>query len=124
MKVTGMAAACQHPPMKQPTEPAPRTAILSAATVRGDALVGQPQAFGRRARLPEDVNGHSTARVPVAADAKPARLHLTHQPLADADGHILVEAAMIAERAEEQLQALALDDAVGRRVVDDEMREV
>src|SRR5690348_1882800 len=102
MKVTGMPAACQHPPMKQPTEPAPRTAILSAATVRSDALVGQPQAFGRRARLPEYVDRHPAPRVPVAADAQPARLHLAHQPLADADGHILVEAAMVAKRAEEE----------------------
>src|SRR6478672_5895295 len=124
MKVTGSPAACQQPPMKQPTEPAPRTATLSAATVRGDALIREPQARGRFAALPENVDRHSPAWVPIAADAEPARLHLGCEPLTDADGNILVEAAMIAESAQEQLQALALDDRLARRIVDHDMGEV
>ena len=53
MKVTGSPAACQQPPMKQPTEPAPRIAIRgvgksATATIGRNALVRQPQAFGWR----------------------------------------------------------------------------
>src|SRR4051794_39092288 len=101
MKLTGKPAAAQAPPMKQPTEPAPRMTTLSAATVWRDALVRQPQAFRRRARLPEDVDRDPPARIPVAADAQPLRLHVLDKALADADGHVLVEACMVAERAEE-----------------------
>src|SRR6185369_10389978 len=124
MKVTGSPAACQQPPMKQPTDPAPRTAILSPATVRRDALVREPQALRRRAALPADVDRDSAARVPVAADPQPLGLHLLGQPLADADRHILVESAMIAEGAEEQLEALAFDNGFAGRIVDDEVREI
>src|SRR5882757_4988328 len=90
MKPTGRPAAAQTPPTKQPTEPAPRTTILSAATIWRDALIGQPQPLRRRSRLPEDVDRHSAARVPIAADAQPLRLHFAHQSLADADRHVLV----------------------------------
>ena len=44
-----------------------------AAAIGRDALVGQPQALGRRAGLPEHVDRHAAARIPVAADAQPAR---------------------------------------------------
>src|SRR4051794_7149847 len=124
MKVTGKPAAAQAPPMKQPTEPAPRMTTLSAATVWRDALVGQPQALGRLARLPEDVDRNAAARIPVAADAQPLRLHFLNQALAYADRHVLVEACMVAERAEEQLEALALDDRLAGRIIDHEMREI
>ena len=46
------------------------------------------------------------------------------EPLADTDRHVLVEAAVIAEGAEEQLQAFALDDRLGGRIVDHQMRKV
>src|SRR5256885_15047262 len=111
MKLTGTPAACQAPPIRHPTEPAPRIATRkssAAAAIRRDALVRQPQPFRRRSGLPEDVDRHSPARVPIAADPQPPGLHLFGQPLANADGHVLVEAAMIAKRAEEQLEALAL----------------
>src|SRR5690348_8192527 len=124
MKVTGRPATFQAPPMKQPTEPAPRTATLSPATVWSDALIGQPQPLRRFARLPEDIDRHSAARVPIAADAQPLRLHLGHQPLPDPHGHVFMEAAMVPVRSEKQLEALALDDCLGRRIVDDEVREV
>src|SRR6185369_664339 len=124
MKLTGSPAARQQPPMKQPTEPAPRIAILAAATIGGDALVGQPQALGRRARLPENVDRNAAARVPVAADPEPLGLHLARQTLADPDRHLLVEPGMVAVRAEEQLEALALDDRLARCIVDDEVGEV
>src|SRR5438270_3228384 len=110
MNVTGTPAACHAPPTKQPIEPAPRTATLAAATICLDALVRQPQPVGRRPRLPEDVDRHPAARIPIAADAQPLRLHLLRQPLPDADGHVFVEAVVVAVTAEEQLEALALDD--------------
>src|SRR5690242_12423854 len=121
MKVTGSPAHCQVPPMKQPTEPAPRTAILPAATVWSDALVRQPQARWRRTRLPEHVDRHPPARVPVTADPQPSRLHLGDEPQADPDGDVLVEAAMVAVGPKEQFQALALDDRLAGRIVDDQM---
>jgi hypothetical protein len=34
------------------------------------------------------------------------RLHLLEQPLADADGHVLVEAAMVAERPRNSFRLL------------------
>src|SRR6476661_5263903 len=131
INVTGIPAPCQQPPMKQPIEPAPRMAMrgppligLAPPAVGLHSLIGKPQAFRRLAALPEDVDRHAAARVPVTADAKPAGLHLGHKPLPDADRHVLVETAMVAEGAEKQLQALALDDRLGGRIVDDEVREV
>src|SRR5438270_415173 len=100
------------------------TAELPPAAVARDPLVRQPQPFGRRGGLPKDVDRHPAARVPVAADPQPLRLHLVSKPLPNADGHVLVKAAMVAERAEEQLEALALDDRLGGRIIDDEMREI
>ena len=46
------------------------------------------------------------------------------QALADPDRHILMESGMIAERAQEQLEALRFDDRLGWRIVDHEMGEV
>src|SRR6476469_5686753 len=129
--VTGNPAHCQQPPMKQPIEPAPRIAMrlppliwLAPPAVGLHSLIGKPQAFRRSTALPKDVDRHAAARVPIAADAEPSRLHLGHEALPDADRNILVEAAMVAELAEEQLQALALDDRLRGRIVDDEVREV
>src|SRR5215204_3800888 len=108
IRTTGSPATCQHPPMKQPTEPAPNTARRNEsapAAIGSDALVRQPQTLRRQPGLPEDVDRHSAARIPVAADPQPAGLHLLAEPLADPDRHVLVEAAMVPERSEEQLQA-------------------
>src|SRR5690349_1925748 len=102
MNVTGSPPACQQPPMKQPTDPAPRMAILgwsATAAIGLDPLIWQPQPFRRVSRLPEDVDRHSAARVPIAADAEPFRLHLARQPLSDAHRHVLMKAAMVAVRA-------------------------
>src|SRR5436190_23404581 len=124
VNVTGSCEAFQQPPMKQPTVPAPRIATLSAATIWLYALVGQPQARRRGTALPEDVDGHAAARIPIAADAQPPRLHLLCQALADADGDVLVETLMVAVGAEEQLQTLRFDDCLARRIVDHQMCEV
>ena len=74
--------------------------------------------------MPEDVNGNAAARIPVSADPQPYGLHLAEQALADADGHILVKPAMVAERTKEQLQRLRFDDRVAGRVIDHQMGEI
>src|SRR5690348_15596144 len=106
IKVTGSPAASHVPPMKQPTEPAPRTAILSAATVGCDALIRQPQTLRRFPRLPKDVDRHSPARIPIAADPQPLRLHFLDETLSNPDGDVLMESAVVAVGAEEELEAL------------------
>ena len=47
--------------------------ISPASAIARHSLVGQPQVGGRRARLPEHVDRDTAARVPIAADPKPAR---------------------------------------------------
>src|SRR5690606_38066327 len=79
---------------------------LPAPAIGRNALFGQPQSLGRRPALPEHVDRNAPARIPVPTDAQPARTHLVDEALADADGHVLVETAVIAERGEEQLETL------------------
>jgi hypothetical protein len=88
------------------------------------ALIRQPHAFDRRARLPEDVDGDAAARIPIAADAQPFRLQQLGQALADGDGAVLVEGAVVAERRQVHLQALGLDQPVAGHIVDDDVGEV
>ena len=47
---------------------------LSPPAIGRDALVGQPDALRQPAGLPEHVDRHAAARVPVAADPQPFRL--------------------------------------------------
>src|SRR5690606_17235070 len=96
----------------------------AAAAIGRDTLIGQPQPLRRRAALPEDIDRNASARVPVAANPQPARPHFLEQALADADGDVLVEAAVITERGEEQLEALALDDGLAGGVVDYHVGEI
>src|SRR3546814_300627 len=103
--------------------PFPSTALFRSA-LRRDARVGKPQPSGRRPRWPEDVDRDAAARIPVTADTQPAGPHLVEQAAADADGAILVKARMVAERAEEELEALRFDDRFAGGVIDDEMREI
>src|ERR1700712_3399647 len=83
IRVTSRPDAAQAPPIQQPSEPAPWTAMrgpsgsgLSSPAIGSDALVGHPQACWRRARLPEDVDRNAAARIPIAADPQPHGLHL------------------------------------------------
>src|SRR6267378_5438356 len=97
---------------------------LTSAAITGDARVGQPQAFGRLAGLPEHVDRHAAARIPVAADPEPAwRQHLG-ESLADRQRAGLVEVGMVAEAAEIEFQRLALDELGAGCVVDHEMGEI
>ena len=54
--------------------------------------------------MPEHVDRNSSARIPVPADAQPLRAHFIEQAHPDPDGHIFVEAVVIAEAAKKQLQ--------------------
>src|SRR5262249_44113797 len=103
----------------------PRGVSQSAATsIRGDALVRYPQVFRWHCRLPENIDGHPAARIPVSADPQPPRFHLAHQSLPDPHRHVLVKATVVPVTTEEELKTFALDDGLGRDVVDDEVREV
>src|SRR5215471_5145499 len=88
------------------------------------ALVRQPHICGQLALLPEDVDRHAAARVPVAADAQEFRLEQGDEFLADSDGAILVERADITEAAEIKLERLRLQQPSSRRVVDDEVCKI
>ncbi len=99
-------------------------ARVSPARDRAHALVRQPEAGRRRARLPEDVDRDAAARIPIAADAQPARRHRRHEILGDAKRAILVESAVIAIAAEIELQRLRFDQPFHRRIIDDDMREI
>src|SRR5438874_12959477 len=66
----------------------PSTPLLAAPAIRRDALVRHPHAVRQLAPLPEHIDRHAAARIPVAADAEPFRLEQVGDPLADADGAI------------------------------------
>src|SRR5690348_973017 len=91
----------------------------SSSAIAGDVLVREPEARGRLSRLPEHVDRDAAARIPIAADAQPMRLHFRDQPFGDADRAILVKAGVVAEGGQEQLQRLGFDDRILRRIVDD-----
>jgi hypothetical protein len=74
--------------------------------------------------LPEYVDRHAAARIPVAADAQPFRLEQRHQFLADGDGAVLVEGAVVAEAVQIKLERLRLDKMSARHIVDHQMGEV
>ena len=81
----------------------------SRAAIGRDALVGNPHAVGRRAVLPEHVDGNAAARIPIAADPQPGGLDQLDDALADGDRRVLVEGADIAEAREIELERLRLD---------------
>src|SRR5262249_13724318 len=74
--------------------------------------------------LPEHVDRHASARIPVAADAQPFRLQQRHELLADGDGAVFVETAVITEAAQKKLQRFRLHEPFPRHVVDHEVREI
>ena len=66
-------------------------------------MVGDPDGFGRFAGLIEHINGNAATRIPVAADAQPLGIDEISDAPRNGDGAILVEGAVIAERAKEKL---------------------
>src|SRR6185312_6463390 len=100
------------------------SAALTPSTIGRHALIGHPQPVGHRAGLVEDIDRHAAARIPIAADAQPGGCDLPDQPLGDGEGAVLVEIAVIAKSAEEELKRLALDQPLAGDVIDHEMREV
>src|SRR5580700_967811 len=101
-------AAGARPPRR--CRSGPRVVALATPAIRRHALVRQPETFGRRAGLPEDVDRNAAARLPVAADAQPARLGGRDDTLADGERRVFVESAVVAERAQVELQRLGLDE--------------
>src|SRR3954470_22546274 len=79
----------------------------SPPAVRLHPLFWKPQAFWRRAGLPEDVNRHAAAWIPVPADAQPFGFHFFGKTFPNSHRHVFVKAAMVAERTQEKLEALA-----------------
>ena len=98
--------------------------VSAPPAIGRDSLLGHPDALGQLAGLPEHVDRHAAARIPIAADPHPARLQQRVQALADRDGAALVEGAVISEGIQIELQRLRLDQELVRNIVDDEMREV
>src|SRR5438874_10236274 len=94
------------------------------ATIGRHALVGQPRAGRQLAGLPEHVDRNPAARVPIAADAQPARLEQRREPPADTDRAILVEGAVVAEARQIELERFGFEQPGFRRVIDDEVREI
>src|SRR3989344_6601526 len=82
-----------------------------------DALIGQPQSFGRRAALPEHVDGNAASRIPVPADPEPLGRQEIDQALAHRHRAVLVKSAMVAERAQIQLERLGFHEPVAGDVV-------
>src|SRR3990167_3136843 len=89
-----------------------------------DPLVGNPQPFGGRARLPEYVDRDAAAREPVSPDPQPTRRGDLDDPASDGHRAVLMERAMVAEGAQIELQRLGFDQPVAWRIVDHQMREV
>src|SRR5829696_1495882 len=75
---------------RSPPAASPRPPDLAASAVGGDAGIGQPHGLRRLAGLPEYVDRHAAAGIPVAADAQIPGLEQLCQALADRDGAILV----------------------------------
>src|SRR5262245_33478098 len=81
-----------------------RVSTSAPPAIGWDALLGNPHAIGRRAVLPEHVDGDAPARIPIAADPKPSGIGQLDDTLADRDGRVLVEGAHIAEAREIELE--------------------
>src|SRR5262249_51213825 len=96
----------------------------SPAVVGGDAGVGQPYVRGQLARLPENVDGNPTARIPIAADAQKSRLEQADELLSDGDRAVLVEGADVTEAAEIELERFRFEKPFSWHVVDHQMSEV
>src|SRR5262245_62178464 len=97
---------------------------LSPSAIGRDALVRQPHARRQLARLPEHVDRHAAARIPVAADAQVFRGQQRDELFADGDRAVLVKAADVAEAGEIELERFRLEEPFPRYIVDHQMREV
>ena len=76
---------------------------LTSASIRRDALIGDPDGFGWFAGLIEHVDGNAAARIPVAADAQPLGVDEISDAPRNGDGAIFVEGSVVAEGTEEKL---------------------
>src|SRR6266849_6412523 len=101
-----------------------RRTISPPRSVGRHALVGQPHAGRRLSGLPEHVDRNAAARIPIAADAKPARLEQSREPFADADRAVLVKGAVIAEARQIEFQRFRFEQPGLRRVIDDQQCKI
>src|SRR4051812_5732605 len=99
--------------------------LLSASpAIRCDALVWQPYARRQLAGLPEHVDRHAAAGIPIAPDAQEFRMEQDHQLFADGDRAVLVKAADVAEAAKIKFERFRFDQPSSRHVVDHEMGKI
>ena len=77
--------------------------ILTPPTIGRHALIGDPYAVWQRPGLPEDINGNTTAGIPISANPEPLGLQEIGKTARNGDSAILVEGTVISERAKEQL---------------------
>src|SRR3954470_19812133 len=82
----------------------------ASPAIGSDARIGEPQPGGRLACLVEYVDRDAAARVPIAADPQPYRGQGIDQPARDGQSTVFVKGAVVAKRAEIELQRFAFED--------------
>ena len=74
--------------------------------------------------MPKHVDGDPAARVPIATDAEPMRLHFGKKPLSDANGAIFVKGSVVAEGTKEKLERFRFNNGLVWCIIDDQMRKI
>src|SRR3954464_1689091 len=97
---------------------------LTASPVGGDAGVGQPHAARQFSALPEDINRHAAARIPVACHADELWFDCLLYTLADLECGVLVKSAGLEKAVQELLQRFGFHDPGGGHIMSYEMGEV
>ena len=98
--------------------------LSAAATVGRYTGIGDPDGFGERALLEEDIDGDAAAGIPITGDAKPLGFGGSDQALGDIDGAIFMESTVIAEGSEIELEGFAFDEEFVGDVIDDDIGEI
>ena len=97
---------------------------LPTSAVGRHVLVGQPNTCRQFARLPKNIDGHSSSRIPIAADAEKSRRQQRRQALADRNGAVLVKTTNVSEASKIQLHGFRFDQPPRRNIVDHQVRKV
>src|SRR4051794_15005407 len=98
--------------------------VSASPAIRRDTLVWQPYACRQLAGLPEHVDRHAAAGVPIAPDAQKFRMKQCRKLYADGDRAVLMEAADVAKAAEIKFERFRLDQPSSGHVVDHEMGKI
>ena len=96
----------------------------AAAAIGGYSLVGDPDAGGGGAGLPEDVDRDAAPGVPVGAEAEPDGIEQSDEAFGDVQRAGFMEGAVIAEGGEVDFEGFAFDQPGFRQIVDDDVGEV